>query len=171
MLNVLFPKRGGLRLVSWRYILILVIAPVGAAIFGFWAFTSEVVCLVNVEVVASSFGVLGGLLFAHAIFVFQLRVAYDSANIEPEEPETQQEDLRVRPLIDEMFAGVLYSSLVALGLTLLCAAVAATQPDGRVVNSVLATLILLVATHLAGCVYHVVRLTTTAYTTLQNQSR
>ena len=80
-------------------------------------------------VIAASFGVLGGLLFAHAIFVFQLRVSYDAANVEPS-PESPARDLRVRPLIDEMFSGVLYASFVALVLTLVSSFLAATAaPD------------------------------------------
>lgn len=168
--DIVFPSRGTVRQISYRYLLLFIVAPlVGAALWLYLDLATHV-ALYDPGVIASSFGVLGGLLFAHAIFVFQLRVTYDTAGVEPPAHEAQ-EDLRVRPLIDEMFTGVLYASLVALVLTLVTSGLAATlDPDAQVAPAA-ATAIVLLALHLGGCVWHVIAATTTAYSTLKKQPR
>ncbi len=168
--NIMFPVRGKVRGISWRYLSLFVILPLVGA--GIWLVCDLMtpLALYDPGVIAASFGVLGGLLFAHAIFVFQLRVAYDTAGVEPPTAGPQQ-DLRVRPLIDEMFTGVLYASLIALTLTLLASGIAATLPDDFHVAPPAATGIVLLSLHLGGCVWHVVAATTTAYSTLKRQSR
>ncbi len=168
--SIMFPVRGKVRGVSWRYFSLFVIIPLAGA--SAWLVFDLItpLALHDPGVIASSFGVLGGLLFAHAIFVFQLRVSYDAAGVEPK-ADQPQEDLRVRPLIDEMFVGVLYASLIALTLTLLTSGIAATLPDDAHVAPPVATVIIFLALHLGGCVWHVVAATTTAYATLKRQKR
>lgn len=168
--NILFPQRGRIRQISWRYVTLLLVLPVLAGVVCVLAALFFGIRLQEPGVIAGSFGVLGGLLFAHAIFVFQLRVTYDASGVEPA-PDAAQEDLRVRPLIDEMFVGVLYASLVALVLTFGTAFLAATREAHTEIPLWAATGVAVVATHLGGCVLHVISATTTAYGTLKRQPR
>lgn len=168
--DIIFPRRGDTRRVSWRYLFWLIILPTLGIIGWYLLDTHTPLALKDPGIVAASFGVLGGLLFAHAIFVFQLRVSYDAAGREPEASSTQR-DLRVRPLIDEMFNGVLYASLIALLLTMLTAFLAATLPAACTVPPIVAALIGGLALHLLGGVLHVVSATTTAYSVLKSQGR
>jgi hypothetical protein len=168
--SIMFPKHGKVRQVSWRYVTLFLVMPILGG--GAWLYLelNTDVALRDPGVVAASFGVLGGLLFAHAIFVFQLRVTYDTAGVEPS-PDAPQPDLRVRPLIDEMFVGVLYASLVALALTLVTSLLAATQQPQCEVATWAATGVAVLALHMGGCVFHVIAATTTAYSTLKRQAR
>lgn len=80
--GIIFPRRGYARLVSWRDRFWLVILPVLGAVGWYLADAHTPLSFTDPGIVAASFGVLG-LLFAHAIFVFQLRVSYDAAGREP----------------------------------------------------------------------------------------
>ena len=171
VLNLLFPRRGTVRQISYRYVALFILLPLAAGGAMWWLSEHAIIQIHSASVIAESFGVLGGLLFAHAIFVFQLRVSYDSAKVEPPAPDAAQEDLRVKPLIDEMFNGVLYSSLIALVLTLVTAAVAAVLPQDTLVPQGLSVLIVVVGTHLVGCIVHVMNVTVTAYSVLRAQPR
>lgn len=115
------------------------------------------------SVVAASVGVLGGLLIAHAIFVFQLRVS-----LKPKSDPSAIKDRRVYDLVDEMFDGVLWSSVVALTLTLAAGAIAAFSSEGVPVNIWATGALLFVAVHLVGCLIHVINATTTAFQVLKN---
>lgn len=168
--NVILPSRGSVRQISYLYLTLLLLLPLAGGIGTYFLAGAALVTFWDPGVVASSFGVLGGLLFAHAIFVFQLRVSYDAANEEPSGPDVAMEDLRVRPLIDEMFAGVLYASFVALTLTLLTGALAAVQVPATPVAPVMFAVVVAVGLHLVGCVWHVLSATTTAYRTLKKRN-
>jgi len=170
-LGVIWPTRGRVRQISYLYFTLLIAVPVIGGVAAGFLSTAEIVQFRDPAVIASSFGVLGGLLFAHAIFVFQLRVSYDATNDEATGPDTPMEDLRVRPLIDEMFAGVLYASLVALALTLITGAVAAVQDPTAVVSPVLFGITVGIGLHLFGCVLHVLSATTTAYENLKRRGK
>lgn len=170
MARIVFPEVRGKTRVSLRYLLLLVLIP---ATVGFLAWGAEL-RVQDPGILATSLGVLGGLLFAHAIFVFQLRSSYDARQIEPPKDAAgnyAQEDLRVRPLIDEMFNGVLYASLVALVLTLFSGISAAFAPENEALDPTITVASLVLITHLAGCIWHVITATTTAYATLKKHDR
>lgn len=61
------------RNIAWKYVLRELLCPTIVAIldFCFGRFA------VNADIIVSTLGVLGGLLFAHAIFVFELRMTYN----------------------------------------------------------------------------------------------
>lgn len=102
--------------------------------------------------------------------MFRLRVSYDAANVEPTS-DSEQSDLRVLHLIDEMFNGVLYASVVALVLTLLSSFLAATSEPSSTVPALVAAVVAALALHLAGTVSHVISATTTAFSVLKQQPR
>lgn len=167
--SVVFPRRSGRRKVSPTYLVLLVLMP-AAVSTTFGLIQSKVSVAIEAPgVLAESFGVLGGLLFAHAIFVFQLRLDYARAQTERDTSgaDAPQESLRVAPMIDEMSPGVLYASVVALALTLSSALLASTMADGDTVPMPASVILVLVASHLAGCVVHVIRITTVAYSQLR----
>ena len=168
--DILLPRVGDTRRPSYRYILLLVVIPLAGAVGWFRLEECTTIAIHDSGVIAASFGVLGGLLFAHAIFVFQLRVSYDAANVEPQ-ASSPQRDLRVRPLIDEMFNGVLYASFVALLLTLVSSFLAATAEAGSTIPALIAAAVVGLTLHLAGAVIHVISATTTAFTVLKLQPR
>lgn len=168
--DIVYPRVGDTRRLSLRYALLLILIPIGGAVGWFYLEECTTIAIHDSGVIAASFGVLGGLLFAHAIFVFQLRVSYDAANVEPDSSSTQQ-DLRVRPLIDEMFNGVLYASFVALVLTLVSSFLAATAESHSTVPALVAAVVVGLTLHLAGAVIHVISATTTAFGVLKQQPR
>lgn len=168
--DILFPRVGEARRASTRYILLFIVVPLFAAVGWYFLEQYTTVAIHQTGVIAASFGVLGGLLFAHAIFVFQLRVSYDASNVEPA-PDSPARDLRVRPLIDEMFNGVLYASFVALVLTLFSSFLAATAEPGSTLPAIVASVVAALTIHLAGAVVHVISATTTAFGVLKEQPR
>ena len=164
--RIIFPKVKDKTRVSFKYLLLLILIP---ALVGYFAWDAGL-RVQDPGILATSLGVLGGLLFAHAIFVFQLRSSYDARQIEPLKDAAgnyAQEDLRVRPLIDEMFNGVLYASFIALVLTLFSGISAAFAPEGEALDPIVTVITLVLIAHLAGCVWHVISATTTAYATLK----
>ena len=70
--------------------------------------------LTNADIIVSALGVLGGLLFAHAIFVFQLRMEYTrSVKKAILENRADSENTDLSRQIDELFDSVVYCSALA----------------------------------------------------------
>lgn len=154
--NVLFGDRG-------RYAFREVIIPIIVAVIGF-IFNIRVS---NADIIVSALGVLGGLLFAHAIFVFDLRMNYMHVTGERlRRGDADGENLTVPRLIDDMFSGVVYSSALALSVTMLAALASSYGWYGMMCNGlqrVVSAVFIGVMTHLAACIWRVLKLTSNAY--------
>lgn len=121
----------------------------------------------NADIIVSALGVLGGLLFAHAIFVFDLRMNYMHVTEERmKRGDADGENLTVPRLIDDMFSGVVYSSALALSVTMLTALASSYGWYGGMCNGlqrVVSAVFIGVMTHLAACIWRVLKLTSNAY--------
>ena len=153
--------------IAWKYALLELGVPTVAALIDF----ALARMALNADIIVSALGVLGGLLFAHAIFVFELRMSYN-ANIRSriKAKEIDAENTKLTRLIDDMFYSVVYSSALALGITIATAmgsslGVYALMPamGKRVVSACIVWLM----AHLAFCIYRVLRTTTSAYEELR----
>lgn len=127
--------------------------------------------LANADIIVSALGVLGGLLFAHAIFVFQLRMEYTrSVKRAILENRADAENTVLSRQIDELFDSVVYCSALALVITITVGVSSslglyASMPD--MMKRILSALFLAVIAHLAGCIYRVLRTTSSAYNELR----
>lgn len=151
----------------------LVIAEFVIPIIGFIWIMYANIKLANPDIIVSGIGVLGGLLFAYAIFVFQLRLSYSSSFSGAAEKFDNPKKIEksVSLLIDEMFYSILYSSVVALLLTLVVGLASVLEfgyADGHFSVSFSALLIAFVL-HLVGCVFDVLTTTVTAYEAFQKE--
>ncbi|WP_187976495.1 hypothetical protein [Mycetocola sp. JXN-3] len=144
--------------VSIRFLFLLALLPILCGIVSVWNGLE----IVDPSVVASSVGVLGGLLIAHAIFVFQLRVSLMSKG-----KKKREVDNRVFELVDQMFDGVLWSSTIALLLTLVSGAIAAFLPEEHTVDRWITGAFVVLAVHLVGCLVHVITATMSAFQILR----
>ena len=77
-LNMLVPKGRKQRHPDLLAIVIVLLIPIGCSVLSF----VRKMQVGNADILVSGVGVLGVLLFAHAILVFQLRMAYSDANID-----------------------------------------------------------------------------------------
>lgn len=149
--------------IAWRYVIAEILIP--ALIFVGELFWNRK--LSNADIIVSALGVLGGLLFAHAIFVFQLRMDYTrSVRQAIEEHKTSGENMKLTRQIDELFDSVVYCSALALLITITVGVSSslglyASLPS--VGQRVVSALFLAVIAHLAGCIYRVLRTTSSAY--------
>lgn len=127
--------------------------------------------LTNADIIVSALGVLGGLLFAHAIFVFQLRMEYTrSVKRAILENRADGENTVLSRQIDELFDSVVYCSALALVITITVGissslGLYASMPD--MMKRIFSALFLAVIAHLAGCIYRVLRTTSSAYNELR----
>lgn len=169
--HVLHPKTSGSerRFWAWKYIIPEIIIP--AVIFFV-----ELICnqrLINPDIIVSALGVLGGLLFAHAIFVFQLRMSYMSAVRDRiSKREADGENTQLTRMIDELFDSVVYSSALALVITILVALGSSLNLYSIMpilLHRIVSAVVLLLIAHLTGCIYRVLRTTSSAYAELQKQ--
>ncbi len=152
---------------AWGYIVPEIIIPVAV-------FIAELVWdrgLTNADIIVSALGVLGGLLFAHAIFVFQLRMEYTRSVKEAiRENEADGENVNLTRQIDELFDSVVYCSTLALAITIivgLSSALGLYASMSAVWRRIFSALFLAVIAHLAGCIYRVLRTTSSAYNELR----
>lgn len=163
--ETLFPCAGmkNQRVPAWRYIIREIIIPViSGIIVGFSPWTSP-----NADIIVAALGVLGGLLFAHAIFVFELRMTYTTSMKEKIKAKTLSgENTNLTRLIDELFYSVVYSSALALGITIAVSLGSYLNIYShlnalweRIINAIIIMLI----THLSMCIYRVLRTTASAY--------
>jgi hypothetical protein len=148
---------------AWGYIVAEIVMP-------FLVFVSELVWgrkLTNADIIVSSLGVLGGLLFAHAIFVFQLRMDY-TRSVEKyiKEGKTSGENLNLTRQIDELFDSVVYCSALALMITIavgLSSSLGLYASMSCMTQRLVSALLLAAIAHLAGCIYRVLKTTSSAY--------
>lgn len=157
------------RNIAGKYVLRELILPTIIAILDFCYGRFAV----NADIIVSALGVLGGLLFAHAIFVFELRMTYNSNLRERvKNGEIQAENLKLTRLVDDMFFSVVYSSALALGITILTAmgsslGIYNVLPD--IWKKIVSAIIVWLMTHLAFCIYRVLKITTSAYGELKKK--
>ena len=92
----LCPKIHNTRSIAWKYVFREILIPSVAAYLDF-RFSR---LALNADIIVSALGVLGGLLFAHAIFVFELRMTYN-ANLRERirNKEIQAENTKLTRLI------------------------------------------------------------------------
>jgi hypothetical protein len=166
---VLRPTVSGVKRWAWKYILPEVILPIVSFAFALilrFSFS-------DAGIIVSALGVLGGLLFAHAIFVFQLRMSYtESLKRRIADGTSNGEDTRLTRRIDELFDSVVYCSGLALAITI----VVGTGSSLNLFSSVSETartyvsaVLLALLVHLSGCIYRVLKTTSSAYAILQKQ--
>lgn len=157
------------RNIAWKYVLRELLCPTIVAIldFCFGRFA------VNADIIVSALGVLGGLLFAHAIFVFELRMTYNRNFRERvKNGEIQAENLKLTRLVDDMFFSVVYSSALALGITILTSMGSSLGIYGQLPDigkKVVSAIVVWLMTHLAFCIYRVLKITTSAYGELRKK--
>lgn len=157
------------RNITWKYVLRELLCPTIVAIldFCFGRFA------VNADIIVSALGVLGGLLFAHAIFVFELRMTYNQNLRERvKNGEIQAENLKLTRLVDDMFFSVVYSSALALGITILTSMGSSLGIYGQLPDigkKVVSAIVVWLMTHLAFCIYRVLKITTSAYGELRKK--
>ena len=159
----LCPKIHNTRSIAWKYVFREILIPSVAAYLDF-RFSR---LALNADIIVSALGVLGGLLLAHAIFVFELRMTYN-ANLRERirNKEIQAENTKLTRLINDMFYSVVYSSALALGITLAVAmgsslGVYDTLP--QIGKKLISAAIVWLMTHLAFCIYRVLKTTSGAY--------
>lgn len=165
--HVLRPDIHGTRHWAWKYLIPEIMVPTATLILAIW----KGILLSNAEIIVSALGVLGGLLFAHAIFVFQLRMSYTTSLRERiKNGEMDGENTDLTRLIDELFDSVVYCSALALLITILTGLGSSmglysllSSWQQRTISAVLLALI----AHLAGCIYRVLRTTSSAYAELK----
>lgn len=152
---------------AWGYIVPEIILPVAV-------FIAELLWdrgLTNADIIVSALGVLGGLLFAHAIFVFQLRMGYTRSVKEAiRKKEADGENVELTRQIDELFDSVVYCSALALAITIvvgLSSALGLYASMSAFWRRIFSALFLAVIAHLAGCIYRVLRTTSSAYNELR----
>ena len=146
-----------------RYVFWEVLVPIVVASVGF-VFNIRVS---NADIIVSALGVLGGLLFAHAIFVFDLRMNYMHVIEERlKQGDADGENLTVPMLIDDMFSGVVYSSALSLSVTMLTALASSYGWYGMLCDElqrIVSAMFIGVMAHLAACIWRVLKLTSNAY--------
>lgn len=160
---MLFPKGRKHHHADWLAIIITVVFPIICAAI-IVVFRKEIG---NADIIVSGVGVLGGLLFAHAIFVFQLRMSYSEAKrrraVENSQPPMEKTE--VPKMINQMFYSVVYASGLSLFITLFVGMASSlglsseNQPFPLWLSSVIVFLI----AHLAGWVWYVMSITVSAY--------
>lgn len=160
---MLFPRGRKYLHPDWPAVVITLIIPVCCAVATFM-FKAQIG---NADIIVSGAGVLGGLLFAHAIFVFQLRMAYADAKRRRSDGLTQHpmEKLSVSEMIDQMFYSVVYASALSLLITLgigLSASFGLSNAD-KPFPLWFSTLAIFFISHLAGWVWYVISITVSAY--------
>lgn len=153
---------------AWGYIVCEIVLPL-------FVFFGELLWdrgLTNADIIVSALGVLGGLLFAHAIFVFQLRMEYTRSVKEAiRKKEADGENVNLTRQIDELFDSVVYCSTLALAITIvvgLSSALGLYASMSAIWRRIFSALFLAVIAHLAGCIYRVLRTTSSAYNELRN---
>ena len=163
MRDVIFPVRGEVRLVSWRYLTRLIILPVVAA--ALWVIGAELfgVTLYVPASVPTFFAALAGGLLLAMMLLFQVRMTYDAQRAKKTRPA---EDGRVRLLLDETVTGMLWSAVVSLAMMFGTALLAAVVVGAPLATPVAAALVL-VTVHFMGCLTHVVAATLTSYQALR----
>lgn len=121
----------------------------------------------NADIIVSGVGVLGGLLFAHAIFVFQLRMSYSDAKRRRSVDNSQppMEKIAVPKMIDQMFYSVVYASGLSLFITLFVGMSSSfsLSDDKGIFPLALSSIIVFLIAHLAGWVWYVMSITVSAY--------
>lgn len=171
-IGTLFPKTNPTKRyhsIAWKYLIQEIAIPLLAGIVV-WACS---ITLTRADIIVSALGVLGGLLFAHAIFVFEMRMSY-MANVRSKIKEgiSSGENLQLTRLIDELFYSVVYSSALALGVTIAISTGASLGIYWRIGDTgrrILSSLIIVVIAHLAMCIYRVLRTTAGAYGELRKE--
>ena len=151
------------RIPAWRYIIREIVIPIAIGIIvGFSPWTSP-----NADIIVAALGVLGGLLFAHAIFVFELRMTYITSMKEKiKTGMLSGENKNLTRLIDELFYSVVYSSALALGVTIavsLGSYLNVYSHLNPVCERVINAIIIILIVHLSMCIYRVLRTTASAY--------
>ena len=152
---------------AWKYIIREIVIPFFVAGADF--FFSKLA--LNADIIVSALGVLGGLLFAHAIFVFELRMTYN-ANLRNriQSGEVNAENAKLTRLIDDMFVSVVYSSAIALGITITVAMGSSLDLYNdlpELGKKMISAGLVWLMTHLAFCIYRVLRTTSGAYMELR----
>ena len=171
-IDTLFPKLNPAKRyhsIAWKYLIQEIAVPLAA---GSVAWLSSIT-LTGADIIVSALGVLGGLLFAHAIFVFELRMSYMS-NVRSKLKEgiSSGENLQLTRLIDELFYSVVYSSALALGITVaisMGSSLGIYWRMGTTGRRVLSSVIVIAVAHLAMCIYRVLRTTASAYGELRKE--
>jgi sterol desaturase/sphingolipid hydroxylase (fatty acid hydroxylase superfamily) len=167
--GLLAPKGRKFRHPDIPSLVIEILIPIICALAAFFLH----IRLGNPDIIVAGVGVLGGLLFAHAIFVFQLRLSYSEArrrrNESPKQPKMEKTE--VPEMITQMFHAVVYSSALSLFITLIVGMASSLgfQEQDKKFGTILSTIIILLIAHLVGCVWHVLTITTSAYRDLQNE--
>lgn len=160
---MLAPKGRKYHHFDWLAIAITVLIPIICTV----VFLILRMQIANADIIVSGVGVLGGLLFAHAIFVFQLRMAYSDAKRRraTEIHSSPMEKIAVTNMIDQIFYSVIYASALSLFITLiisLSSSLRVSDEEGIFPVWFSAVAIFLIS-HLAGWVWYVISITTSAY--------
>lgn len=161
--DMLAPKGNKKRHIQVLEFSIVILLPIALGIISL----RRKVQIGNADIIVSGVGVLGGLLFAHAIFVFQLRMSYSEAirRRASESRTPPMEKLGVPPMIDQMFYSVVYASALSLLITLIIGMASSLQiadKDG-IFPIWFSSLSIVLITHLAGWVWFVITITVSAY--------
>jgi len=162
MRDVIFPIRGDVRLISWRYLTRLIILPVIAAALWVLSAAQFGLALHIPASVPTYFAALAGGLILAMMLMFQVRLTYDHARATKTRPT---EDGRVRLLLDETVTGMLWTAAVALALMFATALLGAVVV-GAPLSTPIAAVLVLVTVHFIGCLTHVFAATLTSYQTL-----
>lgn len=162
-LNMLVPKGRKQRHPDLLAIVIVLLIPIGYSVLSF----VRKMQVGNADIIVSGVGVLGGLLFAHAIFVFQLRMAYSDAKHRraSEASSPLMEKTAVIEMIDQMFYSVVYASALSLIITLVIGLASSLRLcDKKGIFPVwFSALVIFLIAHLAGWVWYVISITASAY--------
>ena len=154
-LNMLVPKGRKQRHPDLLAIVIVLLIPIGCSVLSF----VRKMQVGNADIIVSGVGVLGGLLFAHAIFVFQLRMAYSDAK------HRRASEASSPLMIDQMFYSVVYASALSLIITLVIGLASSLRLcDKKGIFPVwFSALVIFLIAHLAGWVWYVISITASAY--------
>lgn len=146
-----------------RLIFAQIVVPIAAGVIALLA--SVRLTLVN-ELIAGA-SIVGGFLFALVIFVFQLRIGIRPSG------ETQSA-ARLPELIDQLFTNVLYSVVVAFGLTLAAIIASGLEPHDAKTGAALGTdpwmsaILVALGAHLVAVIGMCLRRTRSAYLALKS---
>lgn len=148
--------------ILWPSIIVGYVLPVAVGL-GAWAIALRLGAL---EEIIGGLALMAGFLFALVIFVFELRLRVTS------DPRTQSA-IELPRLIDELFANVTYSVVIALSTTAVALAAAANQPqseNGHLlgIEPWLSAVLVALMVHLFAMILTCLRRTGTAYRELQN---